>query len=349
MESVLKVQRVLGDGVHSPIRLRPIDAAFVRCTTRYLDGSDLESSAGRLSWIHDPGNWQFHGLLCHCPHGRFWLSMSDWSRLDQTLVPGIEHLPDDVQLALIEQAAAPVLETLQACFGWPISVRRYCGSPASDELTRLPDSVVGFGVSWLSGDQSEPLVGLIRAGLTVWEAGAVPGPVEQRSSLPVNVPLQLPIEAGRTNLLVSEIDALEVGDLVRLQPAVTVDVTLPVLLRTHASRAIGVRGQIRGRQFIVETIVNTSVNSDSIPEQDTQSVPVDPMSINCQVVAEVGKLELSVAQLTALTPGQVIELGESASTVSVSLRVQGQLVAEGELVSVGDELAIAITRKAAQS
>jgi flagellar motor switch protein FliN len=65
-------------------------------------------------------------------------------------------------------------------------------------------------------------------------------------------------------------------------------------------------------------------------------------TVDVRVEAYLGGASASLATLTALKPGSVIELDESLAQ-PVELRVNGRTIARGELVSIGDRLGVRIT------
>ena len=62
-------------------------------------------------------------------------------------------------------------------------------------------------------------------------------------------------------------------------------------------------------------------------------------SLNLTVDVDVGRLTMPLGQLRELAVGQVIDLGFDATT-SVSLRVNGQVVATGELVRIAERTGV---------
>ncbi len=60
------------------------------------------------------------------------------------------------------------------------------------------------------------------------------------------------------------------------------------------------------------------------------------------VVVEMGRVRMSLRELMQLKPGDVVELN-TAPLQPVDLRVQGRLVARGEIVVVGDRHGICLT------
>jgi flagellar motor switch/type III secretory pathway protein FliN len=88
-----------------------------------------------------------------------------------------------------------------------------------------------------------------------------------------------------------------------------------------------------------------SLTMDSPPvrtEGDASAV-IDTMPIVLDF--HLGQTSLPLSSLSAaLAPGYVIELGRPLDSNAVSVRANGQLLAHGELIQVGDQLAVRISR-----
>lgn len=63
-----------------------------------------------------------------------------------------------------------------------------------------------------------------------------------------------------------------------------------------------------------------------------------PLVIDC----DVGRVSLTIARLRELSVGQVLDLGLDA-TSRVSLRLNGQVIATGELVRIAERTGVRIT------
>lgn len=75
---------------------------------------------------------------------------------------------------------------------------------------------------------------------------------------------------------------------------------------------------------------------DASPAIDTMPIVLD---------FHLGQASLPLSELSAaLAPGYVIELGRPLDTHTVAVRANGQLLAHGELIQVGDQLAVRISR-----
>ena len=67
-----------------------------------------------------------------------------------------------------------------------------------------------------------------------------------------------------------------------------------------------------------------------------------------EVTVELGRTRLSVRDLLALTPGDVVELDRAAGSPA-DLLVNGRLIARGEVVVLDENFALRVTEIVAQS
>jgi type III secretion system YscQ/HrcQ family protein len=94
--------------------------------------------------------------------------------------------------------------------------------------------------------------------------------------------------------------------------------------------------------------MNWSATMDSMPatsddEQTSASAAIDAMPVVLDF--HLGEVSVPLSALSAaLAPGYVIELDRPLDTSTVSVRANGQLLAQGELIQVGDQLAVRISR-----
>ena len=72
-----------------------------------------------------------------------------------------------------------------------------------------------------------------------------------------------------------------------------------------------------------------------IDQELIQSIPVT-------VTAELGSAKLKLKDLLRLTQGSVLELDAIAGS-SLNLKVNGAVIAKGEVVTVGDQLGLSVT------
>jgi type III secretion protein Q len=79
--------------------------------------------------------------------------------------------------------------------------------------------------------------------------------------------------------------------------------------------------------------------SDSEQTGDASPVTLDKIPVH--VTFDLGERRLTLAELKALQPGQVLDLGRPL-TAPVNVRANGALVGRGELVEIDGALGVAI-------
>ena len=86
---------------------------------------------------------------------------------------------------------------------------------------------------------------------------------------------------------------------------------------------------------VQESSISEKNSASGIDQELIQSIPVT-------VTAELGSARLKLKDLLRLTQGSVLELDTVAGS-SLNLKVNGAVVAKGEVVTVGDHLGLSIT------
>ena len=101
------------------------------------------------------------------------------------------------------------------------------------------------------------------------------------------------------------------------------------------------------RSLTMDPLPATPTHADT-NEGATASAAIDAVPIVLDF--HVGTASVPLSELSAaLAPGYVIELGRPLDAQTVAVRANGQLLAHGELVQVGDQLAVRISRIAGDS
>ena len=86
---------------------------------------------------------------------------------------------------------------------------------------------------------------------------------------------------------------------------------------------------------VQEPVVSEENSATGIDQDLIQSLPVT-------VTAELGSTKLKLKDLLRLTQGSVLELDTVAGS-SLNLKVNGAVIAKGEVVTVGDHLGLSVT------
>lgn len=225
----------------------------------------------------------------------------------------------------------PVLDSL----GWSVTL-----GPAPDlsgpAVVLRVVSTAGAGPVWLQADA----VGRGRLSAA-------------RSAL---VPIQAALWLASTTLAAGPLAELSVGDLLVFDavPALPVadEQSWPLDIVVGGFRAAG-RVDCEGRVSVAEGWRAKDDPARDQTRKPRKDVTMDPDKTDpaaaalaaapLEVIAELGRLTLRGEEVLALAPGVVLGL-RVERTSAVSLRVGGELWAEGELVNVEGELGVRVTR-----
>jgi flagellar motor switch protein FliN/FliY len=94
------------------------------------------------------------------------------------------------------------------------------------------------------------------------------------------------------------------------------------------------------------TPASASPTAATVPGADRQAAPARGVEllhgVAMEVTVELGRTRLSVRELLALTPGDVLELDRAAGSPA-DLLVNGRLIARGEVVVVDEDFALRVT------
>jgi type III secretion system YscQ/HrcQ family protein len=172
--------------------------------------------------------------------------------------------------------------------------------------------------------------------------------------LPVSAQVWL---AQRLSVPVASLRRLRVGGALLLGPAQAEGVRCRVQWPgAHAAW----QAQLRADQLHLRSPMPTpqpipaatsrsaTMDSQPAPTEGNASPVIDTMPIVLDF--HLGQASLPLSELSAaLAPGYVIELGRPLDSNAVSVRANGQLLAHGELIQVGDQLAVRISRIASDA
>lgn len=178
--------------------------------------------------------------------------------------------------------------------------------------------------------------------------GATAPPPAPRDDLPLAATLHL----GRVMVGARSLRRLSDGDVLRMPSGGIVRDGIVATLRVPQREEVQWPCRVRrGSARIVAAADNPSVSLSFAPHRDTPPQENTPMSASTQsldfevpVDVELAQLSLTLAQIERLLPGQSIELPQDVSEAAVTLRVQGQAIAQGKLVVIGRALGVRVEK-----
>lgn len=182
-----------------------------------------------------------------------------------------------------------------------------------------------------------------------------PPPPRARAPLP-DVPVSIRIRAGRATLAVRDVLALAVGDVVvpEVWSAAWSEGGLSGTVRVEvAGSRLAWTARVEGPERLRLEDFDGGVLGDPSPVRRRRSEEMDDAIAtmgDTPVVlhVELARLELRLADVAALSVGEVLATGQTLGT-RVTLRAGDRAIATGELVDVDGELGIQIVEVATQS
>ena len=273
------------------------------------------------------------------------------ARIIATLLHAVEPAPRGVidaaaAVLLLELALAGPLDALEAAAGQPIRlIELDDAAPAVDiqpisAIRVMPDPIV-IGLAGAFDD--EPFTARLR----------VPGPgMEALRRLTVSLPVlrvpvrpsvALAVRLGLARIGTDQLRSLEIGDAVVLQrPA---DGRVMVVLGEHLAalgRLAGSRVTLEaGPRPVTAAMRRWTMAGDQREDIEPQNATLEELQVT--LVFELARQAVTLREVQALAAGHVIELGPLAEQ-QVSVLANGSRIGRGELVRVGEVMAVRLTR-----
>jgi type III secretion protein Q len=281
--------------------------------------------------------WGMDRLRLLCPAS---LPEQILGMLDPTLET--EAMPPNLAALLLEAAMLPIISTCEGVTGREISITDL-NAPSPGAVAEGLRLVLSIGnQSWHvhlsaipNGSSSpDPLASLIQ----FW-------PVTPRPMARFRLPATLRV--GVTILSFGAFMSLQLGDAVLLQVGGS---TQGMLVVAETWSAIAQR-EAAGWLLLEAPKASQDVGrmewtmrSMDTPTDELDNAPVsDPDQLPVQLTFDVGRLEMTLAELRRLGPGSVMELARSI-TEPVRISAQGRSVGQGELVDIEGMIGVKIVR-----
>jgi type III secretion system YscQ/HrcQ family protein len=254
--------------------------------------------------------------------------------------PDLDAVPHDLLMPLAAWTLAP----LSACIDADA-----VAMPVFD-VARKTCEVEPDWVVTLTDNEGRTL----EARLLGWSAARVSAlmdtlePLSPQQASDCRLPLSL--VAGATQLSAMELGRLTAGAGLVLDWACEVEAGHFCLFQR---KQLAFLRQLENGAWQVEDLLNEINEINSMPSSvDTAYMDnIDSTSPNAAaaladvtftVVAEIAQIELSLSELSSLTPGELLDVPASAGDGRVTLKVNQRTIAHGRLIRVGERLMVRI-------
>jgi type III secretion protein Q len=162
------------------------------------------------------------------------------------------------------------------------------------------------------------------------------------------LPIPVRIDVGGADLTVAELRSLRPGDVILTdrdsnRAGATVAVVAERVRwnteRTASgfrvvSRLVGVRTDPAGVWFMQQP--TDALQRPAVEEADLEQLPI-------RVVFEVGRLDMTLAEVRRLAPGYVLSLAKPSDT-AVDIVANGRKIGHGSLLKIGDSIGVRVER-----
>jgi type III secretion protein Q len=268
-------------------------------------------------------------------------------------------MPESLAAAALEASLEPLIARLEKAAGIEIAVRgiAVAGHDAADTAPfafRLPAVPDGGTIAVRPSAE----LALPKLPTTSWTTG---------DALMVRVPMVV-AEVGVT---VAELEHLAAGDVIVLAGQTAANVAqVQLAISTHTV----IIAEVDGHRLTVARAGKSMSNTDAASGQKpapaakpaataakpAAAAPADPASpepvvppaaveeLPLSIVFDLGTVELSLAELKALVPGQVIDLARAPGN-AVRVTVNGRRIGAGEIVEIEGRLGVRITELAVRN
>ena len=258
--------------------------------------------------------------------------------LDQLLPSPLDHnsirkLPNDLSHAALQHAFGPILDIASQASGLTIKFTDIEHSPSSDKTKELCLNLSLAGTKHKSLGTATPFILEILSHLPAHQQGQAP-----------DISIWANLFLGRSMLSQQEVSDLTVGDVVFLQQHVTGQ-QLAIRVNKHTAfvgEAEGTTITLRQRMDLMEEHEELEPQA---PEATTEpeGVGVDLSELSVELLFEIGNQQFSAQEIQNMKPGYVFELDRPIEQ-PVSVRANGKLIAQCELVQIDNRLGARITK-----
>ncbi|MCS0302499.1 type III secretion system cytoplasmic ring protein SctQ [Vibrio diabolicus] len=240
--------------------------------------------------------------------------------LESTLnATAFESLPNSLQLALLSSQIEPHSEAFKALFGQ---------LPILSQLQPLESSQVQEHTLMLTLNKPN-------GSLCLWVSE---GANVLLDALPNSASLQarhlvLPVwlSLGKTHLLLSEFNSLELGDVIFFDDCYI----------AQQQAIFQVSNQNLWRCQLDDQILHIIEKETNMNDVNTSEMLTDHQQLPVELTFDIGHQTITLEQLNQLQPGYVFELNQPVSK-PVTLRANGKIVGECELVNVNEHLGVRV-------
>jgi len=303
----------------------------------------LKNCALRWTWhTHEPVD---HWVRLSSGQDRIWLGLGA-ARVDPAIDFDWRDCSGDLRLVAWSASFHRVLEALSEAFrrDWMpeafVSHRELAGRCIQVGFTLTEQQTVTATGRLVIDQQLQPL------------ATGRPIDSDARSQ---QLPVKVPLTVDRLWLTPNQLQGLVVGSVICIRRSAFLDIGARLVLRLGATTLIA--GLAASKLTIVavnpepehsiyskEITVSEEANESSkTTPSEVGCAPIDIDSMPVELCFHAGHLTTSYAEVRALQPGYVFDLGRRLREQRIDVTANGALIGYGELVAIGEQIGVRLT------
>lgn len=246
-------------------------------------------------------------------------------------LPFPADLPEPVRLAVLESAFASAAGVLEEATRKRFSV-------LSATVADLPSlELTGFRIELDNegqGTEAELWVDELGLGFLA-NAMRVIEPAPQDLQYWEHLTLPIYFSAGWTNLSLETLEGIEKHDVILLDECCLGEGDS---IAIRVGNASGIRGELIGTSITLTQGLEAIMHDEDQQELEDERLLDD---IGIRVSFDLGERSLTLAELRMLAPGYIFELGRDLRR-SVTIRANGKVIGEGELVDIEGQTGVSV-------
>jgi type III secretion protein Q len=261
------------------------------------------------------------------------------------------RIPPGLRTALFAQQAASVLMMLERVLGHAVQI--------SNIATFAKVSLSGAFAFQVSSPEAGSFIGFIKpenraAVLALLRACLKEVPRDRRLN---DVSINVGLIVGQSSLSISELVSLELEDTILLDTVQHREQGFTVRIRVGSGSVVGLADCMGSSAYVVETwfdevkIMDEQAQSflnasllEAGNAEESQALSIEPglLRVRISLKFEIASRQMSLAQLCALRPGEVIKLDMPVEQSKVTIYCGNDAIGSGQLVAVGEKLGVKV-------
>ena len=318
------------------------DAINAWLNSRARSRFSIDAREFELEWTEPSyARMRFGMQLQFGPHAIL-LALDGFAAVDPLLIgEPFELMPIPLRELAVQRTLGRFLAALPAQIADAADVR---STHWSGDTLPAWQCMVGFTLRRLpQGLESQGIVAAAEPEGLQWLHARLPVAAKATTSVAADLPVPLRIDIGRTLVDTPSLRDLDQGDVVWIQTASASRAGLMAQLSARAETA-GSQWTCRLKHNSLQIVAGQPRNREVPQAHWRQTMNGDEPRLEIPVSFDLGELRVPVRELEQLQPGRLFDLPQAVGESTVYLRASGELIAEGQLVTIGKRIGVRIAR-----